>query len=216
MSWAYRFLISSIGKKQMMAVTGLSFLGFLSVHLVGNLTMFGGPQAFDSYAHKLHSLGFVLNLAELGLVFFAMVHIGTGTILFLQNIKARPQRYAVNKSAGNKTLSASLMPYTGLVILSFVITHLVNFTFADKTGTTISEIVAGVFNSPAYIMFYTAAMAILFMHVRHGFWSAFQTFGANHPKYMPAIRAGSVLVAIALAGGFALFPFFVLITTWEV
>jgi len=209
----YRFLLSSIGKKQMMAVTGLCFCGFLSVHLFGNFTMYGGPGAFDSYAEKLHSLGFILNLAELGLVFFALVHVSTGALLFLQNFTARPMRYAVNKSARGKTLSSTLMPYTGLLILSFVITHLLNFTLVDKADRTISVIVAGVFNSPPYVAFYVAAMVILFLHVRHGFWSAFQTFGANHPRYMPVIRLFSVVFAVILAGGFGSFPLFVLVTT---
>jgi succinate dehydrogenase / fumarate reductase cytochrome b subunit len=105
------------------------------------------------------------------------------------------------------------MPYTGLVILVFVITHLFNFTLADKTDRSIAIIVSVVFNSPAYVIFYVAAMIILFLHVRHGFWSAFQTFGANHPKYMPAIRVASVLLALILAGGFASFPLFIMVTT---
>ncbi|HSO19012.1 MAG TPA: succinate dehydrogenase, partial [Desulfosarcina sp.] len=126
MNWITGTLGSSIGKKLMMAVTGFSFCGFLVTHLAGNLTIYGGRDAFNSYAEHLHSLGPLVTAAELVLLTLFLVHVGTGVILFLQNLKARPVRYAVNKNAGGRTLGSATMPYTGVLILAFIVFHLLN------------------------------------------------------------------------------------------
>jgi len=210
MSWFIRFIASSIGKKQVMAVTGFCFLGFLSVHLAGNLTLFGGPEMFKAYAEGLHSLGPIIIAAELGLLALALAHVSTGIILFIQNRRARPRGYAVSKSAGGKTLSSTLMPYTGLYLIGFITIHLMNFTFADRTGTDISELVTAAFHRPLYIGFYLFSMLVVALHVRHGLWSAFQTVGANHPRYMPAVRGLSVLFALVVGLGFGALPIWVL------
>ena len=97
MNWIVKRFGASIGKKLLMAVTGSSFCGFLIVHLAGNVTLFQGKEAFNAYAQQLHSLGFLLTLAEWGLLFFAGVHISTGMWLFWQNYRARPVSYAVKK-----------------------------------------------------------------------------------------------------------------------
>jgi succinate dehydrogenase / fumarate reductase cytochrome b subunit len=135
-----------------------------------------------------------------------MVHILTGLILFLQNRKARPVGYRTHASAGGRTLSSRTMPYTGLIILSFVIFHLFHFTFVDKTSTTIFDLVTAAFNQPVWVALYAALMAVVALHVRHGFWSAFQTIGANHPKYMPAISLLSIAAGLAVGVGFGLLP----------
>ena len=206
MNWLFNTLGSALGKKLMMAVTGLGFCGFLTVHLAGNLTIYGGKDSFNSYSERLHAMGPLVTLAELGLVVFALVHIFTGLILFLQNLKARPQRYAVNKSAGGRSLGSRTMPYTGIALLAFVIFHLINFHFVDKTGTTIYEIVSGAFGNPVYVILYVIAMIIAAVHVSHGFWSAFQTLGANHPKYMPLIRKIGVAFSLIIGIGFGVLP----------
>ena len=115
MTWLVSTLLSSIGKKLMMAITGLCFCGFLAGHLAGNLTIYLGKDAFNSYAENLHSLGPIITLVELGLLFLAIVHILTGTTLFYQNFIARPVRYSVNKWAGGRTIGSATMPYTGSV-----------------------------------------------------------------------------------------------------
>jgi succinate dehydrogenase / fumarate reductase cytochrome b subunit len=206
MNWLFNTLGSAIGKKLMMAITGLGFCGFLIVHLVGNLTIYGGKDSFNSYSERLHAWGPLLTLAELGLASFALVHILTGATLFYQNLSARPQRYSVNKSAGGRSLGSRTMPYTGIVLLAFVVFHLINFHFVDKTGTTIYEIVSGAFNNPVYVIIYVIAMVIAAVHVSHGFWSAFQTMGANHPKYMPLIRKIGVAFSLIVGIGFGALP----------
>ena len=209
MNWISSTLLSSIGKKLMMAVTGLCFLLFLCVHLGGNLTLFGGADLFNAYAEHLHALGPLVTVAEWGLLLLALIHVITGVTLFIQNLRARPQRYHVNRRAGGRTNGSATMPYTGVLILLFVVLHLINFHFADRTGTTIYAIVSGVFSSPLMVIIYLLAMVTVAFHVSHGFWSLFQTFGANHPKYMPAIRVLGTLFAIAMGVGFGFIPVYV-------
>jgi succinate dehydrogenase / fumarate reductase, cytochrome b subunit len=212
MNWLADTLTTSIGKKLLMALTGLSFCIFLSVHLAGNLTLYGGSALFNAYAEKLHALGAVLLVAELGLLLMALVHIVTGLMLFWQNMQARPNRYHVNKSGGGRTLGSATMPYTGLLLLIFVVFHLLNFSFVDKSQTTIYDIVTQAFSNPVYVILYVLAMIVAAIHVSHGFWSAFQTIGANHPKYMPTIRALSILFALVVLFGFGLLPVYLLIS----
>lgn len=208
MNWLIATLRSSIGKKLMMAVTGLSFLVFLAAHLAGNMTVFVSPQTFNSYAETLTGLGPIIKVLEIGLATFALIHILTGLTLFYQNLKARPVRYRTNKSAGGRTIGSATMPYTGVILLVFLIIHLANFTFADKTGTTLFELVSSTFEKPAYFIFYIASMMILAIHISHGFWSAFQTLGANHPKYTPAIWVLSIVLALAAGIGFGILPIY--------
>ena len=209
MNWFTDTFGSSVGKKLMMAVTGLFFCVFLVLHLAGNLTLYMGKDVFNSYAQHLHSLGPILTLAEWGLLIFAVIHISTGLLLFYQNFKARPTRYAVNKRAGGRTLGSATMPYTGFILLLFVIYHLFNFHFVDKTHTTIFQIVSTAFAQPGYVLIYTFAMIIAAVHVSHGFWSAFQTLGANHPKYTPFLRGLSFVFSLIVGIGFGFIPVYV-------
>lgn len=212
MKWLADILTSSIGKKLLMALTGFCFCLFLTAHLVGNLTLFGGKSMFNGYAEHLHTLGVVLTVMEWGLLALALVHIFTGLTLFYQNMRSRPERYAVNKSAGGRTVGSGTMPYSGVLILAFIIFHLINFHFADKSQTTIYDIVANAFNHPIYIVLYVLAMIITGVHVSHGFWSVFQTLGANHPKYTPILKTLSVLFALAIGIGFGVLPIYISIS----
>lgn len=209
MNWFLKTAKTSVGLKLFMALTGLSFCGFLVVHLAGNMSLYGGKDMFNSYAAHLHSLGVLLLIAEWGLLSLAVLHIVIGLTLFIQNRLARPVRYKVNKNAGGRTIGSATMPYTGLLILLFVVIHLLNFHFVDKTTTTIFDIVSAAFANPALVLFYVLAVILVAVHISHGFWSAFQTLGANHPKYMPLIRTLSVAIAVAVGIGFGLLPIFV-------
>ena len=209
MQWMFNFFGSSVGKKLLMALTGACFIGFLTGHLIGNLTLYGGRDAFNAYAEHLHALGPLITLAEWGLLTLAVIHVFTGMLLFLQNLKARPVRYAVNKSGGGRTISSALMPYTGFAILLFLIYHLLQFHFVDKTFTTIYDIVSLAFANVLTLSFYIAAMVVVALHIRHGFWSLFQTLGANHPKYMPIIMGGSLVFSLVFGIGFGFLPVYV-------
>ncbi|WP_028324266.1 succinate dehydrogenase cytochrome b subunit [Desulfatirhabdium butyrativorans] len=209
MNWMMQTLGSSIGKKLMMALSGLCFCAFLCAHLAGNLFIYGGKDSFNAYATHLHSLGPLLTVAEFGLLFLALVHVISGLVLFYQNFSARPQRYQVNASAGGRTIGSATMPYTGLVLLAFVLFHLFQFHFVDKTTRTIFEIVSTSFRNPVTVGCYVLVMIVAAIHVSHGFWSAFQTLGANHPKYMPAIRLLSILFSLIVGVGFGFIPVYV-------
>ena len=209
MNWLTNTLGASVGKKLMMAITGLGFCCFLTIHLAGNLTIYGGKDFFNSYVDHLHSLGPLVTLAELGLLIFATVHILTGTLLFYQNFKARPIRYSVNKRAGGRTLGSATMPYTGFILLLFVIFHLLNLHFVDKTNTTTFQLLSSSFAKPAYIFIYTFAVIIAAIHVSHGLWSAFQTLGVDHPKYTPFIRGLSIVFSVAIGIGFGFIPIYI-------
>jgi succinate dehydrogenase / fumarate reductase, cytochrome b subunit len=212
MNWLADTLTSSIGKKLLMALTGFSFILFLTMHLAGNLTLLGGRSMFNAYADRLHELGLVLVASEYGLLFLAIVHIVVGLSLFYHNFKARPVRYHVNKSAGGRTLGSATMPYTGILLLVFIVFHLMNFSFVDKSQTTIYDIVSSAFSNPVYVIGYVFAMILVAVHVSHGLWSAFQTLGANHPKYMPAVRILSIVFALMVGIGFGMLPIIILIS----
>lgn len=200
---------SSVGKKSFMAVTGLCFIGFLCVHLMGNLTLYGGPGAFTAYAQKLHSLGVLVTAAEWGLLLLALVHVVTGITLFIENLSARPVRYAVKRREGGRSLGSATMPYTGLLLLAFVAVHLANFRFGDTTPTALFDTVVGTFQNPFYVGFYGAAMIVAAVHVSHGLWSAFQTLGIHHPKYTPLVRRLSLVFSLVVGIGFGCLPVYI-------
>jgi len=209
MNWFASTIMTSIGKKLLMALTGLSFIGFLSAHLAGNLFIYGGKNAFNSYAEHLHALGPVIIIAEFFLLVLVIIHILTGVVLFYQNIAARPIKYKKYKTAGGRSLGSSTMPYTGFIILAFVVFHLINFHFVDKTNTTIFQIVASTFANPLYLVIYVSAMITLAIHVSHGFWSLFQTIGANHSKYTPFIKILSIAICLIFGVGFGFIPIYI-------
>lgn len=208
MNWLANTLLSSIGKKLMMAITGLCFCGFLAGHLAGNLTIYMGKDAFNSYAEHLHSLGPIITVVEWILLFLAFVHIVTGTTLFYQNFRARPVRYSVNKRAGGRTIGSGTMPYTGFILIFFIVLHLINFHFIDKTDTTIYQIVHSAFANFTYVVIYVFAMIVAAVHISHGLWSASQTLGANHVKYTPFIRGLSYIFSLIIVLGFGFLPIY--------
>jgi succinate dehydrogenase cytochrome b subunit len=211
MNWYLFILGSSVGKKMLMAVTGLGMTGFLAVHLLGNVMAFAGAEAFNGYAAKLHSLQPYLSVFNIGLATLGLVHIVVGIILFFGNLKARPTRYKVYQNPGGRTFGSNTMPYTGVLILIFVIFHLLKFTFVDKSVTPIYQQMAATFANPLWVIMYVVAMVIVAVHISHGFWSLFQTFGINHPRYMPLIMKLGLVVTLVFGFGFGILPIYLLI-----
>ncbi|MCK5163898.1 MAG: succinate dehydrogenase cytochrome b subunit [Desulfobacula sp.] len=210
MNWIINTFGTSIGKKFLMALSGACFIGFLLGHLGGNITLYFGKDTFNSYAEHLHALGILVTMAEISLLSLLVIHVLTGIILFFQNLAARPQRYVANKRAGGRTWASATMPYTGVLILSFVLLHLINFHFVKKTpDNTIFDIVSKTFAQPGYMVIYIIAMIVVALHVSHGFWSLFQTLGANHPKYMPIITKVGIVLSLVFGIGFGLLPIYV-------
>lgn len=211
MNWYLFILGSSVGKKLLMAMTGLCLIGFLAVHLLGNTMAFAGADAFNGYAAKLHSLQPYLSVFNLGLLTVGLVHIVIGLILFFENLKARPIKYEVYNNPGGMTIGSKTMAYTGVLILIFVILHLLKFTFVDKSVIPIYQQMATAFANPAWVLMYVVAMVIVAVHISHGFWSMFQTFGINHPRYMPLITKLGLVVTLVFGIGFGILPIYLLI-----
>ncbi|MBU1169075.1 MAG: succinate dehydrogenase cytochrome b subunit [Proteobacteria bacterium] len=206
MSWLVKTLSTSVGKKLVMAVTGLFFCCFLVVHLLGNLTLYKGMETFNGYVDHLHALGPLIRVAEVLMLVFALVHVTTGLMLTYQNYMSRPVKYQMNKSGGGRTLGSATMPYTGIVLIFFVIAHLLGFHFADHETQTVYDIVSHAFSDPVVVGYYVVAMLVVAVHVSHGFWSAFQSLGVNHEKYNPAIKALALVFSLVVGAGFGLIP----------
>jgi len=212
------FLRSSIGKKLLMALTGLSLIGFLIAHLAGNLTLFadrdGGAMA--SYAQKLADLGPLLWVAEAGLFGLLVVHIGLGMRAAMENREARPERYKDAEPKGGRSAASVTMIATGVVILVFVIIHVVDFRLAEgllahPESAGLARSVVERLSSPAGAAIYFVAMVALGVHLWHAFQSALQTLGLRHPSYDELIRRAGAAIAVVVAGLFAAFPVLCLI-----
>ncbi len=206
------YFCSSIGRKQLVAITGLALCGFLVGHLSGNFLLMVGADTFNLYGHKLTSLGVGLYAIEAVLLLIFLVHLGLAIKITMENARARG-KYTLKKRTGRgTTFMSATMPYTGLVLLVFIILHLLNLKF----GTNYRTVVGGVemrdlyrvtmeyFQSTANTIWYVFAMICAALHTAHGFASAFQSLGLNHGKYYPKIKVISYVYAIAVGGGFAL------------
>ena len=209
MNWFAQNISTAIGKKLLMAVTGFGFVGFILMHLAGNLTFYFGKDAFLTYVETLHTLDPIIVVVELVLLALAVIHVSTGTILFFQNRGARTTRYAVKKIAGGRTIGSRTMPYTGFLILLFVILHLSQFHFIDHAVQTPWDAAMDTFNSGLFALIYMAAVILVGIHIRHGFWSLFQTLGLNNEKYMPLIQTIGIVIAVAAAVGFFFVPVYI-------
>lgn len=219
-------LCSSIGRKTIAAIGGMALMLFIVVHLAGNLTMLVPDEGrtFNEYAHKLHSLGPLLWVARAGLLVFFLAHIATAISIRLDEIRLRPGGYAVRASKGGpskQTLSSRSMLLTGLVLLVFVPLHIWMFSLNQGTphariaydGVEMKDVYLAVvngFKDPAKAWGYVVVMALLGLHLRHGFWSAFQSLGALKPGWSPAVYAAGLIFAIAMAVGFLMLPLYIL------
>lgn len=216
---------STIGRKFLMAVTGLILIGFVIGHLVGNLQVFSEPDKLNGYAHFLQSLGPLLWVARIGLLVAVAIHVWAATVLTLENHAARDVAYNA-KHTIRATLASRTMRWTGYVVLAFIVYHIAHFTIgaagADTFKTALPEytmaseyhiagfpvVAAGTvvhdvhsmvifgFQNVAVSIFYIIAVGLLSFHLVHGTDSMFQTFGWRSSRWSPALR--KVCVAFAL------------------
>lgn len=215
------YIKSSIGKKQVVAVSGLLLIIFVIGHLAGNLLLILGPEAFNWYAEHLASLRPGLYVVEFALGGIFIVHIWLTASLVIENYRARPVGYRVIKNQGERSLATRLMPYSGTVLFAFIIFHLLDFTFTDHYGDRailpdgvnygLYGVVYNTFTDPIHSTFYVIAMLALGLHLAHGIESFFQTFGFNHPKYTPIVKNVSNGLGIFIALGFSAVPVFVMV-----
>lgn len=213
-SWLVRAFSSSIGKKIVMALTGLALCGFLVVHLGGNLLLYVGAEQYNNYAHALHAQKLLLPIAEIGLLILFAGHIWLAIVTKFENDAARPTGYAMKQTKMEEgplaAPASSVMFITGIVVLLFLILHLWDFKFEhfsreleDLTPYAKAQVLLR--NWLTFVVYIVGSL-FLGYHVLHGFQSAFQTLGINHPKYTPAIKTLSVVFGIVVALGFASFP----------
>lgn len=205
------YFTSSIGKKQLMAITGLGLIGFVLMHLLGNLLLFVGPKAFNLYAHTLTSNPLLI-VAELGLLGMFLAHMVLAAITRIENRAARPERYYKHTMTGRgATLASRTMPFTGFVLLIFVIVHLLNFKYGAHYEIThdgivmrdIYKVVVEYFAHPLYVLWYVFCMLVLALHTGHGLQSALQSLGFHHPAYTPKVKVISTLYGCIVFVGFS-------------
>ncbi len=201
-----RFWQTTVGKKAVMAVTGIILFGFVVGHLAGNLQIFEGPKKLNDYAILLRMHPGLLWSARIGLLVSVILHIWSSFQLWLLQREARPVGY-VKKANLNSSYASRTMYWSGPIVLAFVIYHLLHLTFGVvHPGSTFVEgdvynnVVTG-FQFWPVSAFYIIAMVLLCMHLYHGLWSIFNTLGFSHPVYTPWIQRFAKLIAILIAVG---------------
>ncbi len=212
---------SSIGKKILMAVTGITFMGFVAGHMVGNLQIFLGQEKLNAYAVLLHDLGKVLWLVRGTLLVFLAIHVWTGIRLYFQNRSARPVSYRKQESIETGVTSKTMI-WSGLGVLLYVVYHLLHFTFVvtnpEYAGLTdaagrfdvYSMVILG-FQNYLISGVYIVAMLALAFHINHALPSFFQTLGLNQPSVRPWLKRLGTLAALLFFFGYCSMPAAVLL-----
>jgi succinate dehydrogenase / fumarate reductase, cytochrome b subunit len=210
-----RFWRASIGKKVVMAVTGLIMFGYLIGHVLGNLQVFSGPEKINAYAEFLHhSPGILWGTRSVLLVALAL-HVVAAVQLYAQKHAARPQKYA-RWSRRTSSLPSRWMLWSGFAIFFFVIYHLLHFTVGVAAlhptfvEADVYQNMVSAFQTPYVAAIYIVAMALLCAHLFHGLYSMFQSVGVAHPVWTPRIKLAAALVALVLAAAFASIPIAIL------
>lgn len=219
MKWLLKALSSSVGKKYLMAITGLLLCGFLVTHLAGNLLLPAGGDLFNEYAKKLHENEGLLLVAEIGLAGIFILHLYLAVSLTWGNTAARGKGYAATESKRDDTISKTRpdkwMIGSGIILLLYICLHLFDFKLhrlgtddvlnsirvTDEQPVTTEEAIH-VLNSPLTIIGSLAGFIFLFAHLSHGVSSAFQSLGLSHPKYNTLIRYGGLAFAGLISLGF--------------
>lgn len=213
---------STIALKLLMAVSGLIFIGYLLLHMYGNLKVFAGHDAFNEYAHHLRTFGEpmlpyegLLWIVRSVLLVAIAAHLYAAFVLTRRAAKARTTKYVMKKNSAS-SLSSRTMRWGGVALLLFIIWHLINFTVGkvNPTGGETNDpynLVVDNFETWWITLIYLAALFALAMHLHHGVWSACQTLGlTNSERTRDRAKDLGLLVAVLIAGGFALVPLSIL------
>lgn len=221
--WA--FFDSSVGAKITVALTGLGLVTFTIFHMIGNLKVFSGPDAINTYASFLkHDLGLLIWLARAGLLAIFVLHLTLAIRLTVRSKAARPVPYA-HPGSVQATISSRTMIWSGVVVGLFVLFHLAHFTFAwvhgaedemgryrnylelkdDKGRHDVYSMVVAGFTTPWLCILYIVAQVVLFFHLLHGVQSSFQTLGLKNSRFREAIRVlGFAIATTILVGNLAI------------
>lgn len=211
---------SSVGRKLLMSLAGLFLVTFLLVHLgVNLLLLLESNEPFNRAAHFMGTNP-VIKVFEIVLFGGFLLHIIVSIVLTIQNMKARPVRYAKTNNSQTSFFSKYMM-HTAIIVFVFLVIHLINFYIKAKFGDIdqvmydgkhyhdLASLVIAGFKMPGLDIFYIICMILLGFHLHHGFQSAFQTLGANHKVYTPLIKKIGVAYSILIAVGFSIIPIFV-------
>ena len=222
MSWLFKALCSTVGKKYIMALTGLSLVGFVITHFLANLLLYlPSGDKYNAYSHGLFSWGALIYIAEAGLALLFLIHIVTAVQLKLKNKKARPEKYKHSmktKHIETANTSSKTMVVTGIILALFLVLHVKTFRFGPgieqgyvttlqgETARDLTRLVVEEFQNPLYVIIYCFVMIVFGIHIRHGIWSAFQSLGFLNEKYSGPLHKLSLVIAIVMSAGFFFIP----------
>lgn len=210
MSTLGSFWRSTVGKKVVMAVTGLAMIAFVIGHVSGNLLVFRGAETFNHYAGILKGLGGLLWVARAGLVVAVVLHFIAAYQLTQGARAARPEDYA-RRVPQVSTWASRSMRWGGVLLLVFIVLHLAQFTFGWIDRATFSEtdaysnVMIG-FRNGWWVLFYEVAMVALGLHLFHGAWASVRTLGLSRPSRHPMHRRIATLLAVGVWLAFAIIP----------
>lgn len=214
-SIATGWLHTSVGRKVVMAATGIFLMTFLVVHLSGNLLLLRGDggAAFNAYAEFMSTNPFI-RVLEILLFLGFVIHIYQGLYFILKERQSRPQRYALNAAHANTNLFSRTMRLSAIVVLVFLVVHLRHFFVEHRilgTPLTMYESCKIAFENPLYSAFYLLSFALLGFHLAHGFYSSFQTLGIIlNTRVERVIRAAGIAFTIFITVGFSVIPIYFL------
>jgi succinate dehydrogenase / fumarate reductase cytochrome b subunit len=207
------FFSSTLGKKWLMAVTGIILFGFVVGHMLGNLQIYLGQEQLDHYAELLQANKPFLWAFRSVLLFCVSVHIWAAVVIWLRNRSARPVKYKMFKPPG-LDYPARTMVWSGPIIALFIVYHLLDFTVGTANpdfikGEVYHNVIAS-FSNPVIASIYIAANLLLAFHLYHGLWSLFQTFGWDHPRFGWIRRALAIFFSVLIGAGNISIPLAVL------
>jgi succinate dehydrogenase / fumarate reductase, cytochrome b subunit len=207
---------TTVGKKALLAVSGAVLFGFVIQHMVGNLQVFLGPEAFNGYAHTMKNLGAVTWGVRALLLVALVTHVYLVVELYKRSLAARPVAYRVKKNIAT-SYAAATMKYSGPALLLYILFHLAHFTFPglslgdhqfspiDVYGNFVAS-----FQLPWVTLLYVVANLLLGMHLYHGAFSLLQSLGLNHPRYNARAKNGARAFAFLVTTGNVVMPLAVL------
>jgi succinate dehydrogenase cytochrome b subunit len=201
---------TSVGKKAVMAATGVIMVVYLITHVLANLLVFQGPEKINSYSRFLHGTGSALWAARLVLFVAVVLHIVAAVQLAARRQKARPVGYAAGRDSQVSTLASRTIRWGGALILIFLVYHILHFTLGTVhtsfvEGDPYHNVVAG-FRSPWVVAFYELALGAVGLHLYHGIWSSGRSLGVSSPSPRPMRRQLALALSVLVWAGFAVIP----------
>lgn len=212
------FFKSTVGRKYIMGLSGLVWMGFIFGHMAGNTLIFVGADTFNAYGHAIVSNKILLYGTEIILILALIAHVITAISLTVKNRSSRDTRYAIEPNGLKKARFASrTMALQGSILLAFIILHLIGFKYGNYYETTVNgvqmrdlhRLVVETFHEPGYVAWYCTALIIMMFHLSHGAHSIFQSFGILERKMQDNLRLFAWAYAVVVVGGFISQPLYV-------